>query len=1043
MDSDGGNEPDGLQRVETTEENLDEKYPNRPHNHSPTLPFHDLFLTLFNPLNENKKRPTGPAAARRKVGPHGHGAAVHLSPQELRRDIVQRFISRWRKEVGDDIFPAFRLIVPDKDRDRAMYGLKEKAIGKLLVKVMKIDKNSEDGFSLLNWKVPGQSFASRMAGDFAGRCYEVISKRPMRTEVGNMSIEEVNDKLDELSAASKEDEQVPILAYFYRKMNPEEMMWLIRIILRQMKVGATERTLFNIWHPDAEVLFSISSSLRRVCWELYNPNVRLEGDEAKVALMQCFQPQLAQFQMQSFDKMIQRMRLAEDDPTFWIEEKLDGERMQLHMEPDDSIQGGKRFAFWSRKAKEYTYLYGNGLYDENGALTRHLQNAFADGVQSIILDGEMITWDPEHDAIVPFGTLKTAALAEQRNPFSTTGQRPLFRVFDILYLNGRALTRYTLRDRRRALEASVVPVHRRFEIHTYEVGRSAADIEPLLRKVVAEASEGLVLKNPNSPYRLNDRHDDWMKVKPEYMTEFGESLDCVVIGGYYGSGRRGGALSSFLCGLRVGDAQAKRGDHPTKCFSFCKVGGGFTAADYANIRHHTDGKWKDWDPKRPPTEYIELGGGDAQYERPDVWIKPEDSVVLCIKAASVTPTDQFRLGLTLRFPRFKRLRMDKDWKSALSIQEFMDLKSNVEEEKKEKDFKVDDTRKPRVRKTTKKPLTVAGYDDGDKKAGYAGPSGKLFEGLNFFIMTESAQQPKKTKAQLEQLVKANGGKIYQMNTAAENTICIADRRTVKVASLQKNAKHNVIRPSWLFDCLKQNEKDRGLPDLLIPLEPRLVHDAHMFFTTEDQEEEIAENVDKYSDSYARDIDVAELKKLLDAMSPVPNLTPTAVSKLSSQLTTNDEHQPASAAAQAISNNSTVGWLFKGLVIYFASTTPQRNSSANANDEDEDDEEVAAGGGGKSESLLPQRLHLASNLVKFAGGEVVTCDMSDARITHVVVDSSRGSKNDVSAIRKMVSGRVGVNKRIPHVVRVDWVEECWRERTLVDEEGNVSLLFFID
>jgi hypothetical protein len=34
---------------------------------------------------------------------------------------------------------------------------------------------------------------------------------------------------------------------------------------------------------------------------------------------------------------------------------------------------------------------------------------------------------------------------------------------------------------------------------------------------------------------------------------------------------------------------------------------------------------------------------------------------------------------------------------------------------------------------------------------------------------------KKTKAELEQLVKASGGKIYQTNTAVQGTICIADR----------------------------------------------------------------------------------------------------------------------------------------------------------------------------------------------------------------------------------------------------------------------------
>ncbi|KAI9928265.1 hypothetical protein ASPWEDRAFT_38929 [Aspergillus wentii DTO 134E9] len=954
-------------------------------------------MNLFNPLSEIKRKPAGHAtAARRKLGSGQTNA--NLNPFERRRDVIERFISRWRKEVGDDIYPAFRLILPDKDRDRAMYGIKEKVIGKMLVKIMKIDKNSEDGFNLLNWKLPGQAAATRMAGDFAGRCYDVLSKRPMRTEVGDMTIEEVNEKLDRLSAASKEEHQVPILAEFYRRMNPEELMWLIRIILRQMKVGATERTFFDVWHPDAENLYSISSSLRRVCWELHDPNIRLEAEDRGITLMQCFQPQLAQFQMHSLERMIDRMRPTEEDPVFWIEEKLDGERMQLHMECDDSVPGGMRFGFWSRKAKDYTYLYGNGIQDENGALTRHLKDAFADGVQSLILDGEMITWDPEQDALVPFGTLKTAALAEQRNPFSN-GPRPLFRVFDLLYLNGRDLTRYTLRDRRNALQKAVEPVHRRFEIHPFEEATGTTEIEASLRRVVAEASEGLVLKNPRSPYRLNERHDDWMKVKPEYMTEFGESLDVIIIGGYYGSGRRGGGLSSFLCGLRVDDAHSPQGANATKCYSFCKVGGGFNAADYANIRHHTDGKWVDWDPKKLPTTYIELAGGDSQFERPDAWIKPEDSVVICVKAASVSVSDQFRIGLTLRFPRFKRLRMDKDWKSALSVQEFLDLKSNVEQEQRDKEFNVDNSRKKRVKRATKKPLGIAGYDD-DKEVSYIGPSGHIFDGMNFFIMTDAGAPDKRSKSELEQLVKANGGKFYQTHNAAPHTVCIADRRTVKAASLQKGGDVNIIRPSWLLDCVKQNEVDAGLPDLLLPLEPK-----HMFFTMPDKHEEIASNTDQFNDSYARDTTVDELSEILKQMSKKHKFEtsqcPEAVRKLEERI------QERANSGYEIP----IGWLFKGLTVFF---------HEKALDSSEPD---------AIEMGQQYRLRSARNTARFAGAAVVD-SLKNSAITHIVVDQNSSSA-DISSLRGSLATKSGA--KLPHLVTVEWIETCWKERTLMDEE----------
>jgi DNA ligase-4 len=296
---------------------------------------------------------------------------------------------------------------------------------------------------------------------------------------------------------------------------------------------------------------------------LKDPSLRLDGEKTEVTLMACFQPQLAQFQMHSFQKMIDKMGCTADDPNFWIEEKLDGERMQMHMTQDPTGKGGHRFSFWSRKGKDYTYLYGNSFEDDRSALTRHIKDAFDPRVKNIILDGEMITWDPELDVMVGFGTLKSAALSEQRDPFNGTGHRPLFRVFDCLYLNDQNLTSYILKDRRRALESSIKNIHRRIEIHQYQEAQQASQVDAALRKVVAEASEGLVLKNPRSIYRLNSRNDDWMKVKPEYMTEFGESLDCVVIGGYYGSGHKGGRLSSFLCGLRVGQNDIQKG----KCFS--------------------------------------------------------------------------------------------------------------------------------------------------------------------------------------------------------------------------------------------------------------------------------------------------------------------------------------------------------------------------------------------------------------------------------------------------------------------------------------------
>lgn len=941
--------------------------------------FSELYQTLFNPLNENKKQATEPGAANRaKAAARGSNK---LPPQEQRRLIVERFISRWRSEVGDDFYPALRLIVPSQDRDRSVYGLKENAIGKLLVKIMRIDKNSEDGYALLHWKNPGKWVASRMAGDFSGRCYEVLSKRPVRMEPGTMTIADVNAQLNKLAAASGEAEQRPILEDFYRRMNAEELMWLIRIILKQMKVGATERTFLDLWHPDGEALFSVSSSIRRVCWELVDPKIRLDDGAAGITPFQSFQPQLAHYQIAgSFQKMVSKvMRHATDDSNdYWIEEKLDGERMQMHMMQDSSVRGGMKFGFWSRKAHEYTYLYGHGFLDDRSSLTRHLKDAFADGVRNLILDGEMVTWDMDIDKIMNFGTLKTAALAAQKNPYDTTGPRPVFRVFDILYLNDKDLTEYSLRDRRNALHKAVPGVHRRLEVHPYEVSTSADGIEPMLRRVIADAGEGLVIKNPRSPYTLNSRNDDWIKVKPEYMTELGENVDVVIIGGYYGSGHRGGKMSSFLCGLRATENDIKAGANPEKCFTFCKVGGGFKGEDYQQILRLTEGKWQDWDVKRPPREYIELGGSNKQAERPDRWIRASDSVVISVKAASMGPSDSFAQGITLRFPRFKDLRQDRSWDSALNYDELIELRKRMEEAGKDKTMKVESRRRQSA-KRVKRDLVIAGQDI--MPVEFGGPRTQVFDNLDFCVLSDCTQ-PKKTKTQLETLIKENGGKVSQKAEPGSGMLLIGDKKVVKVASLVKEGNVDIIRPRWVLDCIDEANQ------AVLPYEP-----SHLYQASDQLRYFAEQNVDEFGDSYARATSVEELRKLLKDMPKKEILDDEPFDKqlFLSQL---EQHGHEFCALKS--------HIFRNLLVYLAHGAKQR-----------------------LDPTLKMR-----NWIRYGSGRVSE-HLDDEAITHVVIVATTDQEErDISAeIRLEISSR----RPVPYVVTQGWLEDCWAESTLLAEE----------
>ncbi|KAI1456705.1 ATP-dependent DNA ligase [Annulohypoxylon moriforme] len=965
-----------------TLEELDAKYPNRPKNHSKTLYFSELFKNLFDPLQENKQQ-SGPKVVRRPRGPH---RPSKLSPHEYKRNVIERFISRWRSEVGNDFYPAMRLILPNSDRDRGMYGLKESNIGRLLVKLMRIDRNSEDGYSLLHWKEPVRSATGHAAGDFSGRCFDVLSKRPMRIDPGDMRIADVNEMLDKLSAASGENEQLPIFETFYQRMNADELKWLIRIILRQMRVGATERTFMDLWHPDALDLFSVSSSLRQVCWDLYDPKFRLTDGQTSVALMQCFQPMLCHYQMSaSFQKMVDKlnsMNRVDGDDEFWIEEKLDGERMQLHMEEDDDTPGGKRFRFWSRKAKDYTYLYGNGFRDESGSLTRHLKDAFASGVRNIILDGEMIVWDPELDKVLKFGTLKTAALAGQKNPHNDSAPRPVLRVFDILYLNDQPLTQYTLRDRRKALEKAVLGVPYRLEVHKYETATSAEVIEPMLRKIVSDASEGLVIKNPRSMYSLADRSDNWIKVKPEYMSGFGESVDVVIIGGYYGQGHRGGAIGSFLCGLRASENDIKAGANPETCFSFLKVGGGFRAEDFADIRHHTDGKWKQWDSKKPPSKYIQLAGGERhQILRPDEWIRPSDSIVISVKAASAGESDQFAMGITLRFPRFKGIRFDRSWDSCLDFPGFMDMKARAEKENDEKTMNMESRRK-RTAKRVKREIVIAGQDN-IAPAMFEGPKTKVFEGLDFCVLSDCTNPVKKSKTQLETLIKENGGRIHQRADPESRMLLIAEKKVVKVASLLKAGDVDIIKPKWVLDCLAQPDKD-----FLLPFET-----GHLFHATDTTMHLAEENVDEFGDSYARDLSINELRGVLKSMPKKEILIGEPFNK---------EEFLNQLAEHGHDMGNSRSYIFRRARVHFATT---------------------------DDVSLISCLKLM-NWIKYGGGSVVD-NLDDKSITHVVVmsGSETGEMERAAEVRSSISSRTPV----PRVVSRQWVEDCWKNRTTVDEE----------
>lgn len=955
-----------------TLDEINQEYPDRPRNHSLTLRFAELVERVFVPLKQ------GPTSKPALLKSH------QVSPAKHRDKTLNKFFSHWRKEVGNDIYPAMRLILPNVDNERPVYGLKEQSIGKILIKLHGVKENSDPAKLLTSWKLPGNTAGGSMAGDFAGRCYDFIKERNGIKKKGDMRIAEVNELLDRLAAASREADQMPILDEFRLRMNVEELMWLIRIILQQMRVGATEKSVLRAWHPEAPDLFNFHSSLQYVCWHLWNQDIPLEQNERGIQIMHNFLPQLAPIASSAgtWDKVVKKLQLPEDNEEFWMEEKLDGERTQMHMKMEEG--GQFRFKFWSRKGKDYTYLYGSSFDDDNSALTRHLRGAFKDWVANCILDGEMIGFDPKKGQMVTFGTLKTAALHAQANPDDEDSPRPLFRVFDLVFCNNKDLTKNALWNRRRILESIMEDVPGRLEIHPRQICTSPAEIEPYLRKIILNSSEGIMLKNPSSGYVLNARPPSWNKIKPDYMEEFGENLDCVIIGGYYGTGRRGGMLSSFLCGLRASKSDIDNGDaHPEKFFSFFKVGGGIKAEDYAEIqRLLPESKWQDWNP-RNARQYIELAGGDRYLERPDRWIRPSQSIVIEVKAASVEDSNSFSVRKTLRFPRFRKIRADKRWTDALDIDQWNELRFRVKEEEDKKiELKLEDNRK-RATKKQKGELDIDGNNDA-----VTFEKSKLFEGMSFYIPARSEKLGMDAK-DIQTLVIENGGSIAQnpVRVAQGNGIAVGDRQAVLIGSVARmEGVGFIISPKWVLDCIAQQ--------YLLPYE-----DEHLYLAPDEMRALAAENTDQHGDSYYRDLDADGMEDLFARM----RVAHTSAGG-GADFDKNAFYDQLEAHGHELPRCR--GNVFRRCRVFLAQVEGQENP------------------------LTTARLRA---WVRFGCGEVAD-DLDDGFVTHAIVVSlgdEAGAGKVAGEIRARVSQREDLRR--PYVVTEKWMEKCWEEETLVAEE----------
>lgn len=274
-------------------------------------------------------------------------------------------------------------------------------------------------------------------------------------------------------------------------------------------------------------------------------------------------------------------------------------------------------------------------------------------VNNVIIEGEVVAMDAFYEKMLPFQVLSKRRRKYDIEDVSKEVPVSLF-LFDLLKIKDESYIEKPFLERRKKLEEIV---KERDEIHLVKsvLINTTEELLEFFNEARNNGTEGIIAKSikEESIYQAGNRGFLWIKLKGLEGGKLRDSIDVVLVGAFYGKGRRTGVYGTYV--------GAVFDPVDNKYIAFTRFFSGLTDELSESLTKDME-QYKE---KRKPNNVI-------CEDIPEIWFNPE--VVVEIIGDEITVSEKFStLGYSLRFPVFQRFRPEKGPEDITTIDEIKKL----------------------------------------------------------------------------------------------------------------------------------------------------------------------------------------------------------------------------------------------------------------------------------------------------------------------------------------------------------------------------------